>query len=273
MKKQTIIKALLLITMISIAAFGDVSFAAENDATDLTLMVTLFINLFLRVCSRLWVIFAYLAGHFLSNARVYGAVIGMDMYLRRCRNIMKNLANFALGAVFVFYLFKALFLQEQVDKIIKDILIKIIVAGIGIQASWFLVAATLDISTIAMSAVGSIPAQLIATDTRLTEGMMGGKIGALHQNSLDMSREIDKKFKIDLFPEEGATVLKLVSTTAEDTSTSYTMENLVDKIQPNPESLAGPLIFLGINIIQTQEVETVDLSSPGKSFIKILLSA
>lgn len=56
-------------------------------------------------------------------------------------------------------------------KMLKGILIKMIVAGICIQASRFLVAATLDIATIATSALGSIPAQLISDSVYLTEGI------------------------------------------------------------------------------------------------------
>ncbi|MDR0369301.1 MAG: hypothetical protein LBH96_01880 [Candidatus Peribacteria bacterium] len=171
MKKQTIIKVLLLITIISIVAFADTSFA-QSDATDEKInILALTINFILSVCSRIWIVLANLAGQFLSNDRVYGAVIGMDRFLRLCRNVVKNLANFMLGAVFIFYLFKALFFQEEVAAMLKNILLKILVAGVGIQASWFIVAATLDISTIATSAVGSLPAQLIHTDTRFSEGM------------------------------------------------------------------------------------------------------
>ena len=171
MKKQTFIKVVLLMVMLSMMAFADVSLAVDTTASETLEILTLTINFILSVSSRIWIIFANLAGQFLSNARVYGSVIGMDTYLWLCRNIIKNFANFALGIVFVFYLFRVLFFQEEVGAMLKKILIKLIVAGIGIQASWFLVAAILDISTIATSAVGSIPAQLIATDARLSNGM------------------------------------------------------------------------------------------------------
>jgi hypothetical protein len=96
MKKQPLIKTLLLITIISIGVFADVSFADDNTADQTLEIVTLAINFFLSFSSRIWIIFANLAGEFLSNARVYGSVIGMDSFLWLCRNLMRNLANFAL---------------------------------------------------------------------------------------------------------------------------------------------------------------------------------
>jgi hypothetical protein len=55
--------------------------------------------------------------------------------------------------------------------VIKNIVVKILVAGIAIQSSRFLVAATLDISTIAVSAVGAFPAQMTAENVTLRQGM------------------------------------------------------------------------------------------------------
>ena len=44
-------------------------------------------------------------------------------------------------------------------------------AGLAIQASWFLVAATLDISTITTGAIGGLPSQLLASNTNFQEGI------------------------------------------------------------------------------------------------------
>lgn len=96
MKNQTLIKCLLLITIIGIGSFADVSFADDNTVDEGLENLTLLINRFLSVCSRGWIILANLAGEFLSNSWVYGSVVGMDRLLRICWNLMKNLANFAL---------------------------------------------------------------------------------------------------------------------------------------------------------------------------------
>lgn len=271
MKKQTIIKVLLLITMISIVAFGDTSFAQSNIANEKMKMLTLSINFIFSVCSRIWIIFANLAGQFLSNSRVYGAVIGMDRFLRLCRNIVKNLANFMLGAVFIFYLFRALFFQEEIGAMLKNILLKILVAGICIQASWFIVAATLDISTIATAAVWSIPAQLINEDVNISEGITKtGKIWELIKSSESMGRDLEKKLEIELFPKEGGNRIKSEFVPI---NTSYTKENLIDSLVPNANSLAGPLIFLGVNILDAQKVDSIDITNPGKSLINVIISS
>jgi hypothetical protein len=59
-----------------------------------------------------------------------------------------------------------MFYQEEAANVIKGIVVNILIAGIAIQASRFIVAATLDISTIATAAVGALPAQLIATQNQ-----------------------------------------------------------------------------------------------------------
>lgn len=256
--------------MISIVAFGDTSFAQSN-VIDKENMLTLTINFILSISSRIWIVFANLAGQFLSNSRVYGAVIGMDRFLRLCRNIVKNLANFMLGAVFIFYLFRALFFQEEVGAMLKNILLKILVAGICIQASWFIVAATLDISTIATAAVGSIPAQLINEDVNISEGIRKtGKIWELIKSSENIGGDLNKELKIDLFPKEGGKRIKNEFVTI---NTTYTEDNLIDSLTPNANSLAGPLIFLGVSILDTQKVDSIDMTSPGKSLINVIISS
>jgi hypothetical protein len=55
--------------------------------------------------------------------------------------------------------------------VIKNIILRLLIAGIGIQASWFLVAATLDLSTIGVAAVGSLPAQIITTNPNFADSI------------------------------------------------------------------------------------------------------
>lgn len=73
----------------------------------------------------------------MTNDRVYGAVLHMDIYLRRIWNIMKNFANFGLVAIVLRSIVKNLIGKEKMD--VKKIITKTLIAGILIQASWFLV--------------------------------------------------------------------------------------------------------------------------------------
>jgi hypothetical protein len=49
--------------------------------------------------SRGWVVLAALAGKFMTNDRVFGSALHMDIYLWKIWNIMKNFANFTLLAI------------------------------------------------------------------------------------------------------------------------------------------------------------------------------
>ena len=75
---------------------------------------------------------------------------------------------------------------------------------------------------------------------------------------------------MDAFPKEGG---KWVKTEAVEIDTTYIEENIVDLLTPNASSLAGPLIFLGINILDSQQVNTINLTNLPKSFIKVIIDA
>jgi len=72
----------------------------------------------------------------MTNDFVYGAFIHMDIYLWKIRNIMKNFANFALAGLVLFSIIKSLAGKEALD--VKKVITNTLVAGILIQASWFL---------------------------------------------------------------------------------------------------------------------------------------
>ncbi len=77
--------------------------------------------------------------------------------------ISKNLANFALGFFVLLEIIKfAFFAQEDSVKKVFDVLKWALIAGIGIQASWLLLAIVIDISTILIVALGWLPLTLMS---------------------------------------------------------------------------------------------------------------
>jgi hypothetical protein len=92
----------------------------------------------------------------MDNSLVYGEVFGFDTALWDIWNITKNLANFALGFLFLYSIFMVVIgkkTQKDIFKIIKNTLL----AGVLIQASWFITAAAVDISSIATYGIGGLP--------------------------------------------------------------------------------------------------------------------
>jgi hypothetical protein len=73
----------------------------------------------------------------MTNDRVYGAALHMDIYLWKLRNIMKNFANFALVGIVLWSIIKSIIGKDPIKP--ADIIKKTLIAGILIQASRFLV--------------------------------------------------------------------------------------------------------------------------------------
>lgn len=110
-----------------------------------------------------------LAGMALDNNMVYGTFFKLDAPLWVIWNIIKNFANFTLWFMVLVEVIKMVFsfddhAMEKVTGVIKHC----IIAGIGIQASWFLLAATIDLSTVATYGIGWLPLSVLWTSQDAT---------------------------------------------------------------------------------------------------------
>lgn len=103
----------------------------------------------------------FLAGLAIDNSLIYWEVFHLDVPLWRFRNIVKNLANFTLWFMVLFTILKNVFsIGEKVWEV-KKIVTKTLIAGVLIQASWFLTAAIIDISTVATYGVWALPMSVL----------------------------------------------------------------------------------------------------------------
>ena len=201
------------------------TYAAENASLE---KFKTFLSSILSLCSRLWIILAVLAGKLMTNDRVYGAVLHMDIYLRKIWNIMKNFANFGLVAIVLRSIVKNLIGKEKMD--IKKIITKTLIAGVLIQASRFLVGAVVDISTVATSAIGTFPATFLQNDAKLQEQIT------------DSLTTTPKKITIDM---EKLNSMDIPSTEHADPTTW-------NSLLPTYKSVSGPLIYLGFSVFKFQ---------------------
>ena len=91
-----------------------------------------------------------LAWALIDNSLVYWSGFWFDAILWNLWNVVKNLANFGLWFIFVYKIWEILIKQKQGDmKVIKELLTSVLIAWVWIQASWFIMAALIDVSTIA----------------------------------------------------------------------------------------------------------------------------
>ena len=287
------LKTFILLAIIAVLGFWS-TFAGNANETLMTHAQLL--QFFFSILSWIWIIPAYFAGQFLTNSWIYGAVLGMDSYLWTCRNLMKNIANFALAFLFVFSIFRTIFSNEELTWVVKDLMLKLLVAGIAIQSSWFLISATIDVSTIGMSAVGALPSHLISSNSKISGPLLNPSktIQAIHAQIctwINMSQRSDfwsylpsifTQLGIDLFPKNDLTALSTQSLQLFDVEASNTQEacnsndsqntaKAIDIFMPNANSLAGPLIFLGISIFDSFSVPVPDLTKHPTALIGNIL--
>lgn len=103
-----------------------------------------------------------IAWNAMDNSLVYWSVFHLDAPLWKFWNIMKNFANYTLWFVLLYQILKGLFSFKWIDKNeIFWIVKKILLAGILIQASRFILSAVIDISTIATYAIGWMPLTIL----------------------------------------------------------------------------------------------------------------
>jgi hypothetical protein len=111
----------------------------------------------------------FLAGIALDNSMVYGSFFHMDAPLWAFWNMTKNFANFALGFIVLFAILKWIFSsfgdKGKDARSPIEIIKKTLIAGVLIQASWFILAAVVDVSTIATYAIGGMPMTLLNDKT------------------------------------------------------------------------------------------------------------
>ena len=117
----------------------------------------------------LWplLVIAWLA---LDNTLVYASVFHLDAPLWQFWNMMKNFANFALWFMVLFAIIKSIFMNSWAwsakdEKSPLGIIKTTLIAWVLIQASWFLVAALVDVSTIATYAVWGLPLSVLKNTT------------------------------------------------------------------------------------------------------------
>lgn len=220
--------ALLILPLI----WGSTFAAGVCDNETMGFMVGLIAQL-VKFFSRGWVVLANLAGKLMTNEFIYGSFMNLDVYLWKLWNLSKNIANFFLGFYFLYMILASFFNDKGATGVIgkvKDFLL----AGIGIQVSWFLLAVLIDLATIAAAAVGSLPGIIIDGN----EGL---------QTTISQLTSNPTTYTLDPFNEKSPQTSQPRTDAVTDNKAIY------DSIMPSANSLAGPLVFLGASIFKFQD--------------------
>jgi len=106
----------------------------------------------------IWYIFPILASKLMTNDLLYWTSLHFDVVLWNIWNFARSMANFIIWFMFIYFIFKYLISFWWKDGwIIKTNLPKLAIASIVINMSWFLMAVLIDLSTILIVWVGSLP--------------------------------------------------------------------------------------------------------------------
>lgn len=147
---------LFIILMISFSYWlGDASTAtntvsSSNDFSFLTSLIDLF--------NIIWLPFAVIAWKLFTNTMAYGANFHLDAVLFKIWQFSRTLANYIIGFILIIWIF-GIFVWKT--KNILSLLWKITIASVLVNASWFLMEVLLDISTILLIAMGSLPMHIM----------------------------------------------------------------------------------------------------------------
>ena len=218
------------------------------------------IDIIINVLSWGWVLLAKLAWEFLTNKWVYGELLWLDALFWQYRNVVKNIANFCLWFYFVYIIFRWLIDQwkKSVVNIIKNKILWILLAWVWIQASWFFTSAMIDVSTITLVAAWSLPAQIIADNE---------KVHWSYKNSLaeyfdEWSQGVMYWKYIELFSTNSPSG-KFIQTTEIPLQQPVSEEAFFDSLLPSSDSVSGPLYYMWFAILNANEINSIDSSSPG----------
>lgn len=257
MRREKLIKVFIIVIAVVFFSFSDWSLAAEDTASLLDITAK-WLHLIVSLLSWIWILFAQWAWEFMTNKWVYGEFIWLDAILWKYWNVVKNIANFWLGFYFVYIIFKWLIdSKSDVVKKLKDSLLWILIAWIWIQTSWFLVAAIVDVSTITLVAVSSLPSQIVSTSPELKHDFdISLKWYFIKTN--DMAKDFEKWVGISLYSQNQWAFNFLSVNKDLKLDKPIKEEELFDQIMPNGDSVSWPLHYLWLTILKSTSVVSLN---------------
>ncbi len=191
--------------------------------------------------SWIWILLASLAGKLMTNDMVYGSWLHLDVYLWKLRNICKNFANFWLLAFLLRWIIE--FVRGK-SQSIQTLITQTLIAWILIQASWFLFAAVIDISTILTAAVSTFPSNFIDKWAIQTEWILKETGKNMHANYI----KVDDKGNVSQLPKDNNF----------KPYTEFNEKEFLEKIMPKDDSVAGPLVYIWATTLRIQKALDFD---------------
>lgn len=256
-KKQDHKIKIWILFIVGLVFFVNQTFAANSCDPESIAGITYIKNALMRIwdiASWMWILLGNLAGKLMTNTLIYGEFMNFDTFLWKIWQISRTFANYTIWFIFLYHILKYLLIPSAKTKsptgIIKDLLI----TSVLIQASWFLVMATIDISTISLATISSLPSQVISDSQHLqNEFITEMKKNQIIGNALN--KKSPKATYINSFSDRFDTLRKVHGWESIDIDQNslqnISEETLVDAILPKPDNLAGPLTYMWFTVFKT----------------------
>ena len=195
--------------------------------------------------SRIWIIIAKLAWKLMTNGMIYWEAFQLDSYLWKIWQMVRNMVNFAIGFYFLYHILRFI-LSPSKDSTPQKIIKQSLVGGVLVQMSWFIVMFLVDLSTILIATVSSLPQQIVAQsqDLQVT-------IKVVSDSGLLWERK-DSILVCDLWENNFRKNCKKVPRDLES-KPELSDERLFDMIWPKSDDLSGPLMWLGFSVFRIQD--------------------
>ena len=256
-KKQDQKIKIWILFIVGLVFFVNQTFAANSCDPESIAGIIYLKNALMRIwdiASWMWILLGNLAGKLMTNTLIYGEFMNFDTFLWKIWQISRTFANYTIWFIFLYHILKYLLIPSAKTKsptgIIKDLLI----TSVLIQASWFLVMATIDISTISLATISSLPSQVISDSQHLqNEFITEMKKNQIIGNALN--KKAPKATYINSFSDRFDTLRKVHGWESIDIDQNslqnISEETLVDAILPKPDNLAGPLTYMWFTVFKT----------------------
>jgi len=211
-----------------------------------------FANNVVKILSWAWIVPAMVAWKLMNNEFVYWKIFNLDTYLWKMWNMMRSFANYTLAFLLLVSILKTLFKWEPMS-VVKDLMPKILFSAVLIQASWFILGAMIDMSTVLTAAVAAIPAKMVKEWDYKTV------LSA-------MIKKIPKECSFN----DWANSDKVNFSTCSPEKIDPTKE-VEETIAPNYKTLNWPLIFLGYAIMKFHDYNFINSNQDSSKSISITL--
>ncbi len=250
--KMWLIIILVVVFFVHPTFANDISSCAKDDST--LWKITNGLVFFWKIVSWIWIFLWNIAGVLMTNTMVYWEFMWLDVSLWKIWQLSRSFCNYALAVIFLYNIFKYILSPTWDSKSVKTIITQILWASVLIQASWFLMMALVDLSTIGLATVSSLPSQVISS----SESIKNEMITSLRENNVLKHYNTSKIVTLNAFSDDylNSDSESFIDTSVDREWWPITTEAMIDKLVPTANNLWGPLVYLWFSALKTQNFIT-----------------